>query len=413
VPDFTKLYASLHTTWDKVRVDILSHVFLLALLFLAGVTRPPLLSAVNVDRVMNLPIYKLAKDTNAFVLVPIALTLIILAYGILMRAIGQALSTAVLALFLPMSRHWLVVSPVSVSDLVTLASLQTRSDFEETDLSETLTILAVRYTASQRGKKPELDFTSGDRDASLYLNYALLFSVCWIALFVLVPTGSEWQMRNTRAFWPVLLALIAFTVRSWIQMRVFFRMMPGSLIMSLAFKARSDPEQAQVLAAAQPRLSAIETRIDELRLRALRQAAAPSLLGFIGSKLGGVRHADKNAPSNSNRFWLRRFYDEGREFSESEEKAGYEDRWLPRFGKYVFYRAVRTITRLGLLAGGLLIYVAGVSGWISLALADARERQRLELGKKIDKSDSAVMVEAERILSQVASRDRRDVRRPG
>ncbi len=100
MPDFAKLYSSLNTTWDKVRVDILSHAFLLGVLFFLGVRFPLQLPVID-DSVMDLPIYKLAKDTNVLVLVPVAVALAVLVYGLVLRTLGGGLSTVFFPTFLP------------------------------------------------------------------------------------------------------------------------------------------------------------------------------------------------------------------------------------------------------------------------------------------------------------------------
>jgi hypothetical protein len=290
---------------------------------------------------------------------------------------------------------------VLASDLVTLASLQKRIDFDEHDLSDMVSRLAVRYAAKEGGKLQELNMASQNRDASLYLGYAIVFSSCWIALFLCLPAGSEWKLRNSGAFWPVLAILLAFFLRSWIRMREFFLLLPGGLVTVLAFKARTDSDLSPTLAAAQPRLADIEARVSDLRLKALRQVAAPSLFGFVNWLIGSSRGA-KEKRSTPSPFWLQRVYEEGQQFSESERKADYAAGWLESFGKYLFYRVAHAIVRLLLLLLGLLLYLAGINEWLQRVTARALEQQRLELGVTV-RSTAALNADLEQTIAEFAA----------
>jgi hypothetical protein len=177
------------------------------------------------------------------------------------------------------------------------------------------------------------------------------FPLCWLVLFLWLPSESTWKMQNSRAFWPVMWLLLLFLLRNWIRVREFFLMLPGSLVTFAGYKIKADPDLAPALEAAKPRLADIEARVERIRLKALRQGVVPSLfVGLIDTELGGEDDdIAKPEPSPKTRLWVRRVYGEGRQFSESETKSVYKEDWLQSFAKYLFYRAVHTIGRLRFL----------------------------------------------------------------
>jgi hypothetical protein len=406
VLDFAKLYSSLNTAWDKVRVDVLSHALLLAVFFLASVTPPRVtFPVVDVDKVMNHSIYKLAKDTNALLFVPVVLSLAVIVYGLVMRTLGQALASVIIATFPPTAGKPFIAGVVRVPDLVTIASLLERSDFNEHDLSNAVSNVMLRYATKQDKDMQQFRVGQQNKDASLYLGYAILFPICWFALFLWLPSQSTWKMQNNHAFWPVLSLLLLFLLRSWIRVREFFLMLPGSLVSFMAHKIRTDPDLAAALDGAKPRLADIEARVESIRLKALLEAATPSLFGFINSRLRGIE-TTQHQPSRTTRIWLRRVYQEGRSFSESEKKIVYEEQWLESFAKYVFYRITHAIVRLMMLVLGLLLYLTGATEWLRRVSGRTMELSVLELGATVRRW-SAVNADPEQTVSEssAAARD--------
>jgi len=349
MPDLVKLYSSLHTTWDRIRVDILSHAFLLGVFFVAGVTLPRIpLPVVDVDKVMDLPIYKLAKDTNALLLVPVALSFIVIVYGLVVRTLSGALVAWYLAMFPPFAGHAFIAGAVRLPDLVTIASLLGRSDFNEHDLSNAMSTATLRY-ATKHGKSMQpFHIGEQDKDASLYLGYAILFLALWCVLFLWLPSQSKWRLQNSRAYWAVLSLLLLFLLRSWIRVREFWLQFPAALVSFAAFTIRTDPDQAPALNAAKPRLADIEARVEFIH----RQAEAQSLFGFIIAQ--SIHKAAQRTPSTTKPWLLRRLYDQGRGFSERPSTILDDEQRLESFAKYLFYRVAHAIGRLLILALGLL-----------------------------------------------------------
>ena len=378
MPDLAKLYSSLHTTWDKVRVDIISHVVLFLAFLIAGVTRPSVvLPAFDVSALSNHPVYKLAKDTNALVLIPVVLLLAALAYGLVMRALGQSLSAAIVATIQPKAGDPFLASPVGVAELVTIASLLDRTDFDAQELATAASNVMVRYAARQDADLKHFQLGSQNKDAALYVGYAIVFVIGWCALFWWLPSDSAWRIQNARAFWPVLILLLLFMLRNAMLTREFLLLTPAALVAFVAYKVRADPELSSTLAAATPRLAEIEARVESLRLEAFRRAAAPSLVGYVRARLQPDAPAETTLPASA-RPWVRQIYDEGRLFSESEAKTKYSDPdWLESFAKYAFYRVAQSLGRLLTLILGLLLRLAGIDGWLIRVTAERRQMSLL------------------------------------
>ena len=265
MPDLAKLYSSLNTAWDKVRVDVLSHSFLLAVFFLAGITPPRVtFPVVDVNEVMNHSIYKLAKDTNALLLVPVAS---VVGSNRVWPSDADARPGAG-------ERDHRDVSPdrrrsVHRRRCPCAGSRNDRFASEAKRFQRTRSIQrGVQCDAAIPDKqdKDMQQFQVGqqNKDASLYLGYAILFPICWFALFLWLPSESTWKMQNSRAFWPVLSLLLLFLLRSWIRVREFLLMLPGSLVSFMAYKIRTDLDLAAALDAAKPRLADIEARVESI-----------------------------------------------------------------------------------------------------------------------------------------------------
>lgn len=389
MPDLAKLYSSLHTTWDKVRVDILSHAFLVAILFVAGVTPPPIQWPVaDVNAVMNLPVYKLAKDVNVIVLAPAALLVALLVYGLVVRTIGQTLAIGALTTLRPPTGNTFVAGNVLLPDLITIAVLLKRTDFTEDDLTTQVTMSAVRYGTESNDKLRDFDPARQYKDASLYLGYAILFPICWLALFTWIPPGSGWRAQNSGTTWLVLSLFLLFLLRNWARAREYHSQLPAIFVNFLASKVRSDPAWVPALDAARPRLAEIEARVESIRLAALREAAAPSLYGFIKSR---TRDSDASTreryASSGQRFWLFHWYNEGKRFSRNEQKYVYDSHWLKAFGKYCFYKAASSFGRLFTLALALLVNLVGMDVWLRGVARRQRELGALRLSQTLRETE--------------------------
>jgi hypothetical protein len=328
---------------------------------------------------MNHSFYRLAKDTNALLLVPVALSLAVVVYGLVMRAVGQTLGGVIIATFIPTAiTEPFFAGVVRVEDLVTIASLLERSDFNKHDLLGAVSGLTQLYRQTKFDKEMR-EFQTGEKnkDAVLYLGYAILFLICWFGVFLWLPAESTWKMQNSRAFWPVLSLLLLFLLRNLIHVRELVIGMPTSMISFMAYKIKTDPDAASALDSAKPRLADIEARVESIRLNALREAAAPSLFGFINSRVRD--DTDKQKRSSTTRFWAWSVYEEGRRFSQSDRKTEYNDQWLASFAKYVFYRMARAILLQLTLVWSAVLYLTGFDAWFHRMRTRDLELSRLEL----------------------------------
>src|SRR5262245_52803853 len=108
ISDVQNLYRTLHNTWDKVRVHVISHIVFFAVIFwIGGITITNFsLPHVGAKDITDNEWFKLAKETGLIYVVLVLPIIVISVYLTIFDLLGRILSLAFSVLFLAPLQLW-------------------------------------------------------------------------------------------------------------------------------------------------------------------------------------------------------------------------------------------------------------------------------------------------------------------
>jgi hypothetical protein len=263
-----QLYGSLQSAWGKIQADVFSHLLLFLVLFgFIGVTVPAIpLRKIDPQQLMENSWFVLAKETNTLLLIPVAVIVIVLLYGALLRIVGSFLWTLQGIVLAPENYGPLLLRNAGTDNLSTIAMTLEKEDFTLDEILNRTGELSFLY----RAKRPEdvKSFEEGlgklSKNAGIYTGNVTMFLLVWILLFILLPDTVEWKKDNQEHFWLVSLLLTGALMWTWVQARRALRMLPIVQTVYISLLLRSDPDMKDDLSQSNNKYSKVRERIGEL-----------------------------------------------------------------------------------------------------------------------------------------------------
>jgi len=360
--DVQALYASVRGTWAKSRADIIAHVVLaVAVFWICGATIPKL-TVVHVDpkQIADNEWFKLAKDTGIIYVAFVIPLVIVTAYAAVLRTCGQLLVTIVMLTAPPSERRnqYRLLTPWALEPLA--LTLQ-RSEFDLNDLQSKALELQLKYQSQKNGQWEgfQKSISKLTKNAQVYLADFLFFLLCWIALFKFLP-NAPWVQANAARYWPVVFLLLVLAWFGWFRVARAIAVVPSLLLMYVSTMIRADPDMRAMLDVSEEKQESIRRKLEELlREEEERVSAQPSLLGFIGYKLGLARRAggDKELTQHR-RLPFPSLYKRGSRFAwDKASHVQYNSEWLADYFAYLYYRLHRRLSSLAKTAWQLARYI--------------------------------------------------------
>lgn len=334
--DLEKVYGTLYSTWDKIRVDILSHAFVIfTLFFMARVSLPrPSLTSIDAACVLENSYFKLAKESGLLLLAPVVVLAVVIAYGLLVRTIGGWI-TSFLTIVFTTPNDPIVAGDVETVDLVTIAATQGSSKwshFTVGDLRGAISDLMLRYSNVKLPK-----FVG--KDALLYVGYASVSLLCWLLLLALLPESFTWRQKNQNRLLLEGLFLLIFFIGSWLRYREAVRKLPAGIASFVAANVRADDNMKPVLAEAESHLAEITQQVERLK----QPMHSPSILRYLEARFS-TRSTTAKPEQDNKPGGLRRLLQEGHEFGTNPRlNQTYNEQWLQGYFAYLTYRLVQFV----------------------------------------------------------------------
>jgi len=209
--------------------------------------------------------------------------------------------------------------------------------------------LAYKYSAQKNAQWDAFQESMNklSKNAQVYLGDFLLFLLLWIALFKFFP-DTAWVQANEKRYWPVALSLMVLAWFAWFRVSRALAVIPSLFLMYTARMIQADPDMRTTLAVSDEKRESVRERLQELFRQERQEAdARPSLLNFIGRRIG-LRKRDSEDATVERRGWpFYAFYRIGARFSYDAPRSSWDDEsWLVRYAAYLYYRLHERVAAL-------------------------------------------------------------------
>jgi len=353
LPDIDALESTFGSTWDAIRADVLSHIYLIFVFYHSvditfSYSKLPKLDPAKLTQT---PLYGILKDAGLFLLVPIVFLICILIYRGLLRWIAKILVDIQSIVFHP--RRLLDPFPRSGkvnAALAIVAFTLYDPDFSISDLYRQLAILTAKYRIKKSADYTAFWKSIPTRNAYIYVGNASVFLCGWFVAYAFggKPTGCIiWVTEN---FWTGTILLTAFWVWSWVRWRRLIIAVPAMELVLLAQFVSNDDEFRGFQEWMKVSLGQTVTRIRQLREEQTKERTPkPALIPKIRSAVGLNGSKKQEKPKERGRP-APKLYELGARFAWEEESRGTGLKWFKGYACFLYHQVH---VALRVRAGGL------------------------------------------------------------
>mgnify|MGYP001086300865 CR=1 FL=1 len=340
IPSIETIERTFGSTWDAVRADVLSHLYLLLVLYQSvHITTPETtFPRVDLDAVRENPLYQLTKDAGLLWLAPVLLLVGLLTYRGLLRWVAGILVQIQSIILDPLRPSDAFPNSGKVNASLALVAFTLHDpDFTLSDIYRQLAMLSAKY----RIKKPA-DYTAfwnslPTRNAYVYVGNASVFLAAWL-LVGGVPDHAGTQVAwATVNFWMGTLLLVVFWAWAWIRWRRLMLIMPAMELLHIGGLIWNDVElkgleEWMKVSGDQTIKRVRQLREEETKSRPSRPLLVRQILIAIGLPWGEKREGPRK------KGWpARAVYERGNRFSWDEGSRGTGLEWLKGYASFVYY----------------------------------------------------------------------------
>lgn len=242
ISDVQELYGTLHTTWGRIRVHVISHVVFFTLVFSAGgiALTNSALPNISARDIAENDWFKLAKDTGLIYVVLLFPVIVASVYLAAFELLGKILSTTFTVLFL--APRGLSFAGVSAWDLEPIASLLPNEDFTLYQISDRSNAMIFQFQEQKPNEwslyQKELSRITGN--SMQYLGDFCALLLLWIVIFATLPSNA-WIQINGAHFWRVCLILSALILFTSVRASRALAAIPILLIKYVSAMLRTHP----------------------------------------------------------------------------------------------------------------------------------------------------------------------------
>ena len=364
--NITRTADALQDSWSKIRADVLSHLIIgSALLFLFDVTLPDhFLLDLRSDDFSKKQFLAFMERSELVPLMSVLAVFMVFIYGLLLRFLGKYSVLLHVALCPPKIDSLLPLHPKYVSALSFIATTMNTTEFSSLHFISFYNELLTKYSSleSKEYKKFMKSMENLQHGSSILLGNTSIFLVIWIALFLFLPTDSNWRADNSENFVAVLLFLLVTVL--WARLRLYraIREIPVLSISFVAMMVRKDPDFEHLSGLDASYRSKVRKRIEFLQSEKQNSDRRPSFMNFVKSRF--VHHLKKYAipKVHLDLGWpLCEVYKTGMKFSfDSEQNQCYNGLWLKKYFAYCYYESHSSLLRIFWISWkGVLFLIRG------------------------------------------------------
>jgi hypothetical protein len=210
--------------------------------------------------------------------------------------------------------------------------------------------LALKYQSqkTEQWTKLQDSIDKLTKNSQIYLGDFLFFLLSWIVLFRFLPHAS-WTRANQHSYWPVVFVLLVLVWFAWFRVSRAIAFIPSLFLAYVSTMIRTDPDMKTIFEVSEEQREHVSQRLEELlRKEQERVDSNPSLWAFVRHKMGvKKRTSARDEIERRGHLLFPSLYREGSRFSWDQERhTQYDDRWLPRYCAYLYYRLHQRLSSL-------------------------------------------------------------------